>query len=122
MNWMPHGTCILWDPRILVLDVLSNLVIAASYFTIPWFLWRVLKQFDGAMKNLGLKAVLWAFSVFIGACGLTHVMDIVTIWLPFYILDIVVRALTATASAATAYGLVKILPLLVRGANGPRPE
>ncbi|HLM74235.1 MAG TPA: ATP-binding protein, partial [Polyangiaceae bacterium] len=51
-----------------------------------------------------------AFGVFIITCGLTHFMDVVTIWQPVYWLDGSVRAVTAVASAGTAALLFPLVP------------
>ena len=42
------------------------------------------------------------FSVFILGCGLTHILSIVVLWRPIYVIDGWVKALTALASIATA--------------------
>jgi signal transduction histidine kinase len=50
------------------------------------------------------------FAVFICACGTTHVMDIWTLWHPDYVLQGVIKAVTAVASIATAIALWPMLP------------
>jgi len=32
----PHGICLLWEPELIWLHVVSDAVIAASYFSIPF--------------------------------------------------------------------------------------
>jgi hypothetical protein len=34
----PHGICLLWEPELIWLHVVSDAVIAASYFSIPFAL------------------------------------------------------------------------------------
>lgn len=50
--------------------------------------------------------IVLAFGVFIVACGATHVMEVITIWVPVYVLSAVVKAITAIASVATAIVLL----------------
>ena len=50
------------------------------------------------------------FEVFIVACGATHTMEIVTLWVPLYWLAGVIKAVTAAASIGTALLLVRIMP------------
>jgi PAS domain S-box-containing protein len=50
------------------------------------------------------------FAVFIVACGLTHLMEIVVVWHPLYWVSGGIKALTALASVPTAILLVKLIP------------
>ena len=54
------------------------------------------------------------FAVFIVACGLTHVLEIWTIWEPVYWLSGLVKAITALASLPTACLLVRLIPEALR--------
>lgn len=53
--------------------------------------------------------MLLAFGLFIVACGGTHFMEVVTIWIPVYVLSATVKLFTAAASVTTAI----VLPLTV---------
>ena len=33
--FMPHGMCFMWEPGVLWLHVISDLLIAAAYYAIP---------------------------------------------------------------------------------------
>jgi len=88
---MPHGYCFLWKPSLLWLFVISNAVIALSYFSIPF----ALGLFAYKRKDVNFKWILPLFSVFILACGITHVLSVVTIWNPVYGLAAIAEALTA---------------------------
>jgi signal transduction histidine kinase len=54
--------------------------------------------------------VFWAFALFIMACGVGHVMSIVTLWYPVYGIEGIVKAMTAAASIVTAAMLWPLLP------------
>jgi len=103
---MPHGYCFLWNPSILWLFTVSNVVTALSYFSIP----IALASFAYKRKDIDFRRILSLFSVFISACGITHVLSVVTIWNPVYGLSAIAEALTATASLITAILLWPLIP------------
>jgi len=110
-GFMPHGFCLLWRPDILALHAISDLVIAAAYFSIPLaILSFVRRRADLAMEH---KRIAVLFSVFILACGLTHVMAVVVLWSPFYVEDGLIKAFTALVSLFTAVALWPMLPRLL---------
>lgn len=105
-GFLPHGMCFLWDPRVLSLHVISDALTAIAYFSIPVVLvWFVRRRGD-----LPFPGVFLMFGLFIVACGTTHVLAIWTIWHPDYWLAGWVKALTASASIATALMLVPLIP------------
>lgn len=105
-NFMPHGHCYLWTPSLLWMYVLSDSLIALSYYTIPLaLLYFVKKRLD-----LQFNWIFIMFSVFIFACGTTHLIAILTIWRPVYWLDASMKVLTASVSALTAVMLWKLMP------------
>jgi PAS domain S-box-containing protein len=106
-EFMPHGMCYLWRPDLLGLHVISDSIIAISYFSIPLTLLYFLRK----RAEFRFKWILGCFAVFIIACGASHVMEIWTIWNPLYWLSGGIKALTAIASAGTAVLLVRIAPL-----------
>jgi light-regulated signal transduction histidine kinase (bacteriophytochrome) len=68
--------------------------------------------------DLQFKWIFLMFGMFIMACGITHVMDVWTIWQPDYWLDGAIRAYTAIVSIATA---ALLWPLLPRALALPSP-
>jgi len=108
-DFLPHGTCYLWQPGVLWLNVISDLTISLAYYAIPVLLvWFLRKRND-----LQFSWILLAFAAFILACGTTHLMAVWTVWHATYRLDGAVKAVTALASVATAALLAPILPALV---------
>jgi PAS domain S-box-containing protein len=105
----PHGICLLWEPELIWLHVVSDAVIATAYFSIPF----ALAIFVSKRRDLKFGWVFWAFAVFILACGLTHVMSIYTLWVPIYGIEGLVKAATAAASIFTAGALWPLLPKLL---------
>jgi len=106
----PHGICLLWEPQLLLVHVVSDALIATAYFSIP----VVLTIFVRKRSDVDFGWLFWAFAIFIFACGLTHVMSIYTLWVPIYGIEGVVKFLTALASVATAILLWPLLPKLLQ--------
>lgn len=104
---LPHGYCFSWQRDLLLLHVLSDTLIALAYFTIPVTLWVFVRR----RADLGFRSAFVMFGVFIMACGVTHVMDVWTLWNPDFWLDGWIRAFTALVSLATAILLWRLIPL-----------
>ncbi len=71
-------------------------------------------------RDLPFPWVFIAFGIFIIACGSTHFLDVLTIWVPVYVLSGMLRFMTAVASAMTAVMLPLVLPrvfALIAAAN-----
>ena len=105
----PQGICLLWDPGLIWLNVASDALIAAAYFSIP----VVLTIFVAKRRDVAFGWIFWAFALFIMACGLTHLMAIYTLWVPAYGVEGLLKAVTAVASVATAAILWPLLPKLL---------
>jgi signal transduction histidine kinase/CheY-like chemotaxis protein len=105
----PHGICLLWEPELIWLHVVSDATIAASYFSIP----IVLSIFVSKRRDVDFGFIFWAFAIFITACGFTHVLSIVTLWVPVYGLEGLIKLLTAVASILTAVILWPLLPKIL---------
>lgn len=108
-EFMPHGACYLWQPSILWLHVISDAIIALSYFTIPF----ALIYFVGKRKDLAFSRIFLLFGAFILLCGITHVISVWTIWHPDYWLDGMVKLATAGVSLGSAVIIWRIMPLLL---------
>ncbi len=108
-DFMPHGMCFLWRPDMIAAHVISDVVIAVSYFSIPVFLYYFARRRAG-MANIW---VLHLFAAFILLCGLTHVMGVVVLWFPEYGTQAIIKILTAIISAITAILVWFLLPTLM---------
>ena len=111
-GFIPHGFCLLWRPDVLILHVVSDAIIAASYFSIPLAIIAFVRRRRDLLAEHRRIAIL--FSVFILGCGLTHVFAIVVLWRPLYVEDGLIKAFTALASIATALALWPMLPRLLQ--------
>jgi PAS domain S-box-containing protein len=105
----PHGFCMAWDPPLLWLHVVSNSLTALAYYSIPLALIRLVR----ARTDLVFPYLFWLFAVFIMACGTTHLLDVVSIWVPIYWASGLVMALTAAVSVLAAVELWPVLPRIL---------
>lgn len=100
--FLPHGMCYQWNPELISLHVVSDFIIAAAYFAIPFALLRLAKERSDLMKGW----VYPSFSGFIIWCGMTHLCSIVVIWYPRYWIEGMVKFITSMISVVTVCALV----------------
>lgn len=114
-SMMLHGHCYLWNDSLVYLHVISDLVIAASYFTIPVALVILVRK----RPDLHFNYMFIFFALFIFACGATHIIAIYNVWNGAYWLSGSMKALTAVASVVTA---ILVWPLLPKALALPSNE
>ncbi|MBD2595476.1 GHKL domain-containing protein [Nostoc spongiaeforme FACHB-130] len=105
-NFIPHGHCYLWQPELVWLHILSDCIISFSYYSIP----LMLVYFIRKREDVPFKNIFVLFSAFIISCGTTHLMEILTLWYPYYWLSGTIKALTAIISFYTVLTLIPLLP------------
>jgi PAS domain S-box-containing protein len=111
----PHGFCLSWAPGLIGLHAGSDAVVALSYFSIPLALAWFLRD----RRDLRYRWMVHGFVAFILACGATHVFSVLTLWVPAYGAEGLVKFATALLSVATA---VMLWPLVPRLLALPSPE
>ncbi|BDG10504.1 ATP-binding response regulator [Anaeromyxobacter paludicola] len=112
-EYMPHGHCYLWQPGLVSLHVVSDALIGTAYLAISVILYQLVRHI-----RLPFSPMILAFGVFIGACGLTHYMEVLTLWFPDYWLSGGVKAVTAVASVATGVYLFRVRPTILSVTRG----
>jgi len=112
---LPHGLCLNWKPGLLALHVLSDGIIALSYFSIPFGI----AYFVSRRTDLEYRWMFILFAAFILACGTTHLLNIWTLWHPDYLLQGFVKAATAGISLASA---ILLWPVLQQALSLPSPR
>ena len=104
--YIPHGHCYLWQTPLVLLHLISDLLIAIAYFSIPiMLLYFVFKRSDIPFQSFFIM-----FGAFIVFCGTGHLLEIWTLWHPAYWLSGVEQALTAIISCYTAIRMANLLP------------
>jgi two-component system cell cycle sensor histidine kinase/response regulator CckA len=109
-NYLPHLYCYLDTPHLVWTHVIADSLIGVSYLaistTLAYLIYKVRRQ-------IPFHWMFLAFGLFIIACGLTHLIEVVTVWIPVYVLSAGVKILTALASLATALVLPSTVPQVV---------
>jgi PAS domain S-box-containing protein len=106
-RFMSHGHCYLWEPQLVGLHVVADSLIFLAYaaisLTLLVLVWRT-------RREIPFHWIIVAFGSFIIACGFTHLVEVFTIWYPFYWFSGAVKAVTAVASVTTAIVLPRLVP------------
>lgn len=103
---MPHAVCWRADPHLIWVMAITNAITFISYVSICATLLLL------ARKTKAVASRDWAyftigFALFIVACGSTHMMEVVTTWVPWFWIDAAVNTVTAVLSAWVAVMLVR---------------
>jgi PAS domain S-box-containing protein len=103
---MPHAYSYGWNPVLLSLNVVFDILISLACFSIPVaLLWFVRKR-----RDLAFRLVFLLFSTFVVGCGATNVLEIWNFWDVPHWLGIAIKAVTALASVATGIVLARLAP------------
>src|SRR3984893_5007995 len=102
-NFLPHWYCFVGNTRLLWTTVIADLLIGWSYVAISTTLAWLVRRSGG---DLPYSSFFWAFGLFIVSCGVTHFLEIVTVWKPVYWLSAAAKVVTAAASVGTAVVLI----------------
>ncbi len=105
-GFMPHGFCYLWNPKLILLHVLSDGLIFAAYQSIPF----TLIYFARRRRDMPFRWIFCYLGAVFVLCGLTHGMEIWTLWHADYWLSGSIKAVTAIASVSMAILLLKMAP------------
>ncbi len=89
--------------------MISNGIIAVSYFSIPITLIYILNK----RPEIPFDWIFFLFAAFIVSCGFGHLVDIWTLWHPDYWFDGFIKAITALVSWLTAIALVNQIPQIL---------
>lgn len=112
--YMAHGYCLLWKPWLVGLHAGSDFLIFAAYSAIPVAIWI----FVSRRPHVEMKGLAIMFAAFILWCGMTHLVNLLTLWWPIYEFQGAVKAITAGISVATA---AMIFPLIPKALAIPSP-
>ena len=105
-NLMAHGFCFAWQPGLVWLHVLSDLLTGLAYYSIPLAMFYYLFR----RRDLLFYRILLLFALFIFSCGTTHFLAAYTIFVPAYWAEGVVKAVTAVISLVSAVLFIPLIP------------
>lgn len=113
-RYLPHRYCYLAQPGLIWTNAIADGLIAISYAALFVYLFSLA---DRLRTSPEFRTYLWIFTcfgLFIGACGGTHVMEVITVWWPLYPLSAGVKVVCAVASVTTAVLFAAAAPELMR--------
>ena len=116
VSLMPHAVCWASSPSLVWTMVVANAITFISYVSISLTLLLL------ARRTRRVIARDWAyfligFGLFIVACGSTHMMEVVTTWIPMFWVDAGTNVLTAVLSAYVAWMLIRRMSTITFGIN-----
>lgn len=113
-SYMPHGYCLLWKPWLVAIHAASDALIFVAYTLIPLAILLFIRR-----REIEFSGLAWLFIAFIFLCGVTHLVNLVTLWFGIYETQGWIKLLTALVSIATA---AVIFPLIPKALAIPTPE
>jgi len=105
----PRGGCYGWHEQLILLQAISNGVIACSLLALA----VTLAYLFHAGKALPFKRAAASIGVFIVACAGTYLLDVLLTWKTWYWLDAGMRAVAAVASVFAALLAPRLVPRLL---------
>lgn len=113
---MPHAVCWREDQHLIWTMAITNAITFLSYFSICATLFYLARRTGRAVIR---EWVFFAvgFALFIVACGSTHLLEVVTTWVPVFWVDAWTNIITAVLSGYVAVQFIRRAPNLVFGIN-----
>jgi signal transduction histidine kinase len=106
---IPHGASLLWKPELIWLNAISDALIGGAFFAIAF----VLGFFAWRRRDIQFGSVFLAFAIFIMVCGVTRLLSVLTLWVPAYGIEGVIKGFLALTSVGIAAALLLLLPRIL---------
>ena len=114
---MPHAVCWRQDQRLIWTMAITNAITFLSYFSICITLFYLARKTGRAIAR-DWAFFLVGFALLLVACGATHMMEVVTTWVPFFWIGAWANIVTAILSGFVALQLIRRAPDLGVGIIG----
>lgn len=109
-GYMPHVHCYLDTSNLILLHLISDSAIGLAYVAISTSLILLVVK---AKSDIPFPSMFLAFGLFIISCGVTHLMEVWTLWNPVYWLSGGIKLVTAAASLSTAVAIPFFIPKIL---------
>lgn len=116
VSLMPHAVCWAAAPGLIWTMVVANSITFASYVSICITLLVLVRRTRPVIAR-DWAYFLIGFALFIVACGSTHLMEVVTTWIPLFWIDAATNVVTALLSAYVAIMLIRRAGAIGFGVN-----
>jgi two-component sensor histidine kinase len=104
-DFLPHLYC-LNNPALVWTHAAEDSLIGMAYIAISITIAYLVYE---GRQDIPFQGLLTAFSLFIFFCGCTHLVEVITVWVPLYIFSAAVKALAALTAVIAA----TVLPFTV---------
>jgi len=116
LSLMPHEVCWAAEPKLIWTMVVANAITFMSYVSICATLLVLVRRTKRVIAR-DWAYFLVGFALFIVACGSTHMMEVVTTWIPVFWIDAATNIVTAVLSAYVAVMLIRRSGAIGYGVN-----
>ena len=113
---MPHAVCWRQDPQLIWTMAITNAITFLSYFCICITLFYLARKTNRVIVR-DWVFFLVGFALFIVACGSTHLLEVITTWIPIFWMDAWTNIITAVLSGYVAIQFIRRAPDLGFGIN-----
>jgi signal transduction histidine kinase len=113
---MPHAVCWSRDPNLIWTMAVTNAITFLSYSAICATLFYLARRTRRSIYREWRFFVV-GFALFIVACGSTHLMEVVTTWIPWFWIDAWANIITALLSGYVAVQFIRRAKDLSFGIN-----
>jgi signal transduction histidine kinase/CheY-like chemotaxis protein len=101
----PQGACLLWQPELIWLNAISDTLIAGGFFATAFFVmfsvWR--------RRDFQFPWAWWSFGIYIMLGGVSHLLSVLTLWVPVYGIDGMVKGVVAIMSVGIGAALLLVV-------------
>jgi signal transduction histidine kinase len=116
VSLMPHAVCWAAAPRLIWTMVVANTITFLSYVSICATLLVLVRRTRRVIAR-DWAYFLVGFALFIVACGSTHLMEVITTWVPLFWIDALTNIVTAILSGYVAIMLIRRAEAIGFGVN-----
>jgi C4-dicarboxylate-specific signal transduction histidine kinase len=102
---LPQSTWLEWTPRLIWLHIVADSTVAFSCFAIQFALIKIIRR-----RHVPFGIVFYAVSAFLVACGVSHAIDVLTLWHPLIWMSGMSKALTAGMALITLIAMLRYTP------------
>ena len=108
-NYMAHGFCFLWDPGLVRLHVISDLITGITYYAVAITLYYFIYK----RRDIPFPRIFLLFGLFFLFCGTTHLFAAYTVYVPIYWIEGGIKAMTAFVSVGAMLLYVPLIPKVI---------
>jgi len=113
---MPHAVCWRQDPQLIWTMAVTNAITFLSYLCICITLFYLARKTSRVIARDWIFFLV-GFALFIVACGSTHLLEVITTWIPIFWVDAWTNIITAVLSGYVAIQFIRRAPDLGFGIN-----